>query len=163
MKKLISYAALFVALAMISASLVSCNKDDDAPDISVESLVGTWKQVSYEEWWDYGDGDKGHNKIICDDENDWAILTFNEDGTYTERSKEKDKGSSVYTNSGYWKVVKNRLYMSDYRQLTDEVIKDMNEDGEYSTPSISGKTMTATAEYRDEEGWEKEVEVWEKQ
>ncbi|MDD6001925.1 MAG: lipocalin family protein [Bacteroidales bacterium] len=163
MKKINFFAVLFAALALVCSSLVSCNKDDDAPNISAESLVGTWKQVSYEEWWDNGDGDKGHNKIICDEDNDWAIMTFNEDGTYTERYKEKEKGSSVYTNSGYWKVVKNRLYMSD-RQITDEVIKEMNEDGEYTNlPSISGKTMTCTYEDREDGEYSKEVEVWEKQ
>ena len=162
MKKISSYAALFVAFAMACTSLISCNKDDD-DSVSPDVLIGTWNQISYECWWDYGEGEEGHEKIICDGVKDWCTITFNADGTWVEQFAESDKGSKTYTNTGWWKVVKNRLYRSKERPIDDDVIKDMNGDGEYCILSISGDTWTCVDEEKDAEGWEKEVEIYKKQ
>lgn len=140
-------------LAMLATtSLTSCGDDDDDDAIDTNSLVGTWQEYSEEAWWDYGDGDKGHETEVYDNKDVYyCYITFNADGTWSERWFEKAKGSSEHTSSGTWNLSGNTLTMTDESKE------------EWSVKiSINGNTMTSSWEEKDDGDWDKEVVTYKK-
>ena len=140
-------------LAMLAtATFTSCGDDDDDDSVDSNSLVGTWQEYSEEAWWDYGDGDKGHELEVYDNEKEYySFTTFNADGTWSERWFEKAKGSTERTHSGTWKLNGNTLTM------VDESKEEWSE-----KISINGNTMTLTYEDNEDGEWDKEVVTYKK-
>lgn len=64
MKKIFSILSLVLMFACCNFALTSCSDDDDDDTNDDKSLVGTWKDTTYMEGFEYG-------------------LTFNTDGTYS--------------------------------------------------------------------------------
>ncbi len=153
MKKLNFLAAFFLAVAMLTTTFTSCNKDDDEGSSDPKDLVGTWKLVSVEEWWkDLEDGESDHDKytIDSDDDDEMVILTFNEDGTCTSKEYDDKKGKIVTETVSY--------------TASNGVIKFSSgvEYGECNF-SVSGSTLTFSKELTEDDEWMKAVWVFKKQ
>lgn len=96
--------ALLLVLLLMSATFVyvSCNKDDDAVSTNPKDLIGTWKQVSVE--YDY----QGHHSTDdCSD--DYEIIVFNEDGTYSLKEWYSGGKYCYGSYSGEYTVEKGKL------------------------------------------------------
>lgn len=155
MKTKFRLMAFICMLAMLATtSFTSCGDDDDdeGGSVNAEDLIGTWQEYSEEAWWDYGDGEEGHELEIYDNEEQYyCYTTFNADGTWTERWREKGKQPTERIHSGTWSLKGNTL------------IWDGDDDEEEANIiSINGNTLTITNEYREDGEWEKEVLTYKK-
>ncbi|MBR4678335.1 MAG: hypothetical protein IKO99_10070 [Bacteroidales bacterium] len=185
MKKLNFLAAFFLAVAMLTTTFTSCNKDDDEGSSDPKDLVGTWKVISEEAWWKDSDGESGHEIDNNDDDNKyWETYTFNADGTWYSDAFEKAKGNQYYHDEGTYTTSKNKItirltYKGRTKNATfssdNGVIKfnykdfswteqsfDKDDDGVVSF-SVSGNTLTFTEEETDEGDWGKSVMTLKKQ
>lgn len=95
--KLLLCASLFGMLAL-AIVFSGCEKNDDAKDESVNSVVGTWKYVKHENI------TEGVGKDVMFPSSGWSF-TFREDGTFEEYNTE----DSSVSMSGTYKLESNTL------------------------------------------------------
>ena len=102
-----SLVLLLISIATIGV-YVSCSKDDDSSssNISVASLIGTWK-ISHTKGYEINSGKKDEWDV--DVLADSYIYVFNSDGTYTNKEVSVE-GTS--TESGVWSLSGGNLLLS---------------------------------------------------
>ena len=100
-----SLVLLLISIATIGV-YVSCSKDDDSSssNISVASLIGTWK-ISHTKGYEINSGKKWDVDVPADAD----IYVFNSDGTYTNKQVSVE-GTS--TESGVWSLSGGNLLLS---------------------------------------------------
>src|SRR5574344_2397547 len=101
-----SLVLLLISIATIGV-YVSCSKDDDSSssNISVASLIGTWK-ISHTKGYEINSGKKWDVDVPADAD----IYVFNSDGTYTNKQVSVE-GTS--TGSGIWSLSGGDLLLSN--------------------------------------------------
>ena len=102
MKKIFSILCLVLILTCCNFALTSCGDDDDDDDKVIKNLVGTWKDTTYDENYEYG-------------------FTFNADGTYSYYAKFKtniniylttDKEGYLLKHKGTYIVSEDKLKLT---------------------------------------------------
>jgi len=133
---------LLSLLMIVQVSFVSCNKDDDDDEVSPAdiktAIIGTWKSVSIE---CYYDGVKDDEETEISDDNNYELEEFKSDGTFSYSyyyNDVKEDGST-----GTWTI--------DGSKIT--YIYSNGEKEEY-TVTIKGNTRIDTAEdvYNEQDG-----------
>ena len=101
-----SLVLLLISIATIGV-YVSCSKDDDSSssNISVASLIGTWK-ISHTKGYEINSRKKWDVDVPADAD----IYVFNSDGTYTNKQVSVE-GTS--TGSGIWSLSGGDLLLSN--------------------------------------------------
>ena len=138
MKKIFSILSLVLMLVCCNFTLTSCSNDDDDETTEDKVLVGTWKDTTYMEGFEYG-------------------FTFNTDGTYSYYCKYtgttdpdnilvKDKEGYLTKHKGTYIVSEDKLELTLKQEYGCYPTMRNNPDAEWEEDVRTG---TSTIEWID--------------